>query len=107
MRNRQVVLVSMPWAFLEMPSIALGLLSGVLRRAGVVPVARSFNLVFMEGVRRHLPEGDEPLSLADYRAIFSGASGGVGDWIFAVSPFREPDARQGARYLERLARDEV
>src|SRR6218665_2342307 len=107
MRNRQVVLVSMPWAFLEMPSIARGLLSGVLRRAGVVPGARSFNLVFMEWLRRHLPEGDEPLSLADYRALSSAASEGLGDWIFSVSPFREPEAGHAARSLERPARDEV
>ncbi len=107
MHDRRVVLVSMPWAFLEMPSIALGLLSSVLQRGGIVPVARSFNLTFMEWLRRHLTGPGEALSLLDYRAISSAASAGLGDWLFSVPPFRASAPEEDARYLARLARDEV
>lgn len=105
---RQVVLVSMPWAFLEMPSIALGILSSVLRGAGIDPRVRSFNLMFLELLNRHASMGSEPLSLRDYQDIANASSGsGFGDWLFAVPPFREPAPEEDARYLARLEREKL
>jgi ribosomal peptide maturation radical SAM protein 1 len=107
MPSGQVVLVSMPWAYLEMPSIALGLLSQVLRDAGIAPRVWPLNLRFMEWLRVHAPEGEPPFSLGDYRAIASATATGVGDWVFSLPPFRAPDAEADVRYREWLAREEA
>jgi ribosomal peptide maturation radical SAM protein 1 len=103
-----VVLVTMPWALLELPSIALGILSSVLRDAGFSPVVRSFNLTFLELLNRDVPAGVAPVSLQDYREIADASStSGLGDWLFSVPPFRELCPEEDARYLERLARESV
>ncbi len=105
MRQR-IVLVAMPWAFLELPSIALGILSSVLQKAGIEPVVRSFNLTFLDWLQRHPPEGGAPLTPQEYRDIADvSARCALGDWLFALPPFREPQAAEDARYLERLARE--
>ncbi len=103
-----VVLVTMPWAFLELPSIALGILSSVLRGAGFSPRVRSFNLTFLEFLNRDVPEGAGPLSPQDYRDIATASSSsGLGDWLFSVPPFREPHPEEDARYLARLSQEAV
>jgi hypothetical protein len=43
-----VVLVAMPWEMLEVPSIQLGTLVGVLRRDGVEAAALSLKLDFWD-----------------------------------------------------------
>ena len=48
MRAPSVLLVAMPWHALGLPSIQLGLLLGVLQRAGIAAEARSLMLTFME-----------------------------------------------------------
>lgn len=98
-----VVLVTMPWALLEFPSIALGTLGSVLRGAGIEPVIRSYNLSFLEFVNQTLPAGSEPVTIDEYREIANVSPGrGLGDWIFAVPPFREHSPEEDACYLELL-----
>jgi ribosomal peptide maturation radical SAM protein 1 len=98
------VLVAMPWPALNMPSIQLGILGPVLERAGFQTEVRSFYLSFMEhcrGAAAGLPPNVQ-IQLADYDAVADRYSLlGLGDWIFAVPPFRDaPDA--DVRYVAYL-----
>ncbi len=87
-----------------MPSIQLGLLQSVLEREGIRTEVATLALAFMEHCRAEsarLP-GAERIDLADYEAVASDYSGiGLGDWIFAVPPFRDA-AESDARYLAFL-----
>jgi ribosomal peptide maturation radical SAM protein 1 len=87
-----VLLVSMPWETLLKPSIQLGTLQAVLDRAGIASQACYFKLAFMEhcvSATARLPE-PERLRLADYEMVAIRCYHiGLGDWIFAVPPFRE------------------
>ncbi len=79
----------MPWCSAVRPSTALGILTGFLAARRVPSVVRSFHLAFAE----HLVEassGDaRPLTLDDYEWIAeTTAERGVGDWLFAVEPYR-------------------
>ncbi len=99
-----VVLVAMPWQWLSTPSIQLGLLQSVLERAGIRSEARTLSLAFMEhchGATAGLPE-PERIGILDYSAVTTEYDGvGLGDWIFAVPPFREA-SESDARYLALL-----
>lgn len=89
MSEQRVVLINMPWASLYRPSIQMGTLQSVLRRAGIEAEARSFNLAFMD----YLATGDggQSFSVDDYLQVSEVFySGGLGDWLFAVEPFRSP-----------------
>ena len=89
MGNPQVLLIAMPWAQLEYPSIQLGTLKPVLERAGIRTQTRSFFLDFAERVvaaTAALPE-DERVSIADYGEVASRSF--LGDWVFAVPPFHD------------------
>lgn len=92
MNAAPVLLVSMPWETLLKPSIQLGTLQAVLDRAGIASRACYFKLAFMEhcaSATAHRPEG-ERLRLADYEMVAIRCYHiGLGDWIFAVPPFRE------------------
>jgi len=100
----EVVLVAMPWQTLNMPSIQLGILQPVLERAGIRTEVRSLYLAFMEHCRRatagHPP--NDQIHMTDYDPMADGYSlVGLGDWIFAVPPFRHaPDA--DVRYVAYL-----
>jgi ribosomal peptide maturation radical SAM protein 1 len=87
-----VMLVAMPWETLPKPSIQLGILKSVLDRAGIPSEARSLKLAFMEhclSATAARPE-EERIRVANYQAISNEYSAvGLGDWIFAVPPFRD------------------
>ncbi len=102
MREQSMMLIDMPWSMPNGPSIQLGILQSVLRRANVRSEVRSFNLAFMD----HLASADadkpadDRFSFEDYLDVAENHyKVGLGDWIFAVAPFRSSgDWEQ--RYLE-------
>jgi hypothetical protein len=87
-----------------LPSIQLGLLTSVLEQAGIVTEPRSLMLAFMQHCLAETagrPEA-ERIELADYAMV--GETNfplGLGDWIFAVPPFRD-DPDRDAQYLAHL-----
>src|SRR5262245_42516971 len=94
----------MPWHRLSMPSIQLGLLQSVLERAGIRTEVATLALAFMEHCRAESVglSRAERIDIADYEAVASDYSGiGLGDWIFAVPPFRDA-AESETRYLALL-----
>ena len=104
MSRPSVVLVAMPWHALGLPSIQLGILGRVLELAGIATEVRSLMLAFMEHCRAETaarPDA-ERITPADYETVGDRRfSIGLGDWIFAVPPFRDaPDL--DARYLAHL-----
>jgi ribosomal peptide maturation radical SAM protein 1 len=98
-----VMLVAMPWQVLQLPSIQLGTLQPLLEGAGIRTETRSFKLDFMEHCRvatRDQPE-DQRIGLADYEAVAADHYWvGLGEWIFAMPPFRETAAERDAAYLD-------
>jgi ribosomal peptide maturation radical SAM protein 1 len=104
-----VLLVAMPWETLPKPSIQLGILKSVLDRAGIRNEVRSLKLAFMEHclaatAGRH---ESERIRVADYQAISNEyAAVGLGDWIFAVPPFRDTSDLDD-RYLVHIRSEGV
>src|SRR5689334_18906629 len=99
-RMMDVVLITMPWDALDVPSLQLGTLQAVLDRHGFSSRIRQLNLAFME----HLVAAaspDRPLSVDDYRLVATSFSG-AGDWIFAIPPFRTPTAEGDAAFFAHL-----
>lgn len=103
------MLVAMPWQVLQLPSIQLGLLQPLLEAAGIRTELRSFKLDFMEHCRvatRAHPEARR-IGLADYEAVAADHYWvGLGEWIFAVPPFREGPGPHDA-YLDYVRRHGV
>lgn len=92
MRKKSVMLVAMPWALLNRPSIQLGVLQSVLEQAGVATEVRSLYLDFMEHLASktaRLPEA-ERITPDHYGQI--AAQYFIGDWVFAVPPFKNPSS---------------
>ena len=91
-RNRvldttDVILVAMPWARLEHPSIQIGTLCECLRAVGIRSQVRSYYLAFMEHLHRatlSLPD-DKRITVADYDEIATHYF--LGDSIFSVRRF--------------------
>src|SRR5688572_33354805 len=91
-----VCLVSMPYAAIERPSIALGLLTAELRAASIDAASRYACLEFAEriGLRAY----DSVLN--SHTALF------IGEWTFAAAAFPEMsavDADYLAACAERIA----
>lgn len=89
-----VALVSMPFATLTRPSMALGLLQGVLRRDGMRCKSFYLNLDFAEAV------GTKSYHLGTHLGPTEFL---VGDWAFAEAAFGA-DAPEADLYLACLAR---
>ncbi len=91
-RRPSVLMIAMPWQALNWPSIQLGTLQSLLRRAGIHTEVCSLWLTFMEhclAATAHRPD-DQRIQLRDYEMVSETRfAGGLGDWIFAVPPFRE------------------
>jgi len=88
-----ICLVNMPFASLNRPSLALGLLKAVLERAGIATAAVYPNLAFAGeiGLRLyHLPSQFPKDFLA-------------GEWTFAEAAFRAAPRAGDEEYLERIA----
>ena len=99
MSNQSVLLINMPWSMPHRPSIQLGTLQSVLQRAKISVDVRSFNLAFMDYISGDA-EHCEPFSFDHYYQIADQYFDfGLGDWIFAVAPFREP-GEWDERYFE-------
>ncbi|MGH6671540.1 MAG: RiPP maturation radical SAM C-methyltransferase [Xanthobacteraceae bacterium] len=88
----EVVLVLMPYASVERPSVALGTLQACLRRAGITTRSLYANLRFADR-----------LGLQGYESINGSAiSNRIGEWTFAEAAFPDADLRPQA-YLETLS----
>jgi hypothetical protein len=99
-----VVLIAMPWSWLRGPSIQLGILQSVLEQAGIRAEVCSLYLAFMEHLAACTAGRDEgePLTTEHYAEVAEvHHTVGMGDWIFAVPPFRETGERDEA-YLGDL-----
>jgi ribosomal peptide maturation radical SAM protein 1 len=97
-----VVLVTMPWDALYVPSLQLGTLQAVLDRGGFSSRIRQLNLAFMEHLAAaSMATRGHPWTVEDYRFVTTPHSG-VGDWIFAIPPFRAPTAEGDERFFEHL-----
>ena len=98
-----VTLVAMPWEYLTVPSIQLGILQSVLERDGIRTEVRTLKLAFMDECvsrTRTYPEA-ERIELADYETVaFAHFGVGLGEWIFAVPPFT--NGERDADYLAYL-----
>src|SRR6266446_8272304 len=104
MPQQSVVLIDMPWSMLHRPSIQLGILRSVLQRANITTEVRSFNLAFMDHLTSaHAdPSREHRFSFDDYLDVAENCwEEGLGDWIFAVAPFRDSGDWE-ERYLEYL-----
>jgi ribosomal peptide maturation radical SAM protein 1 len=88
-----VLLVAMPWARLEHPSIQLGLLKAILDGRGIPSRQLHLYLDFVE----HTAARDPALGPAAYDEVATRHL--VGDWIFAVPPFAPDSASTDRRYL--------
>ncbi len=88
-----VCLVNMPYASLNRPSLALGLLKAVLERAGIATAAVYPNLWFAE--RLGLPLYHLP---SQFPKDFL-----TGEWTFAAAAFREAPRAGDEEYLARIA----
>src|SRR6185295_2749789 len=91
----------------------LGILQSVLRRANIRSEVRSFNLAFVDylAAGRADNPADDCFSFEDYRDVAENHyKVGLGDWIFAVAPFRDSGDWE-ERYIEYLrangAREEI
>lgn len=109
-KHSDLVLVSMPWAPVHLTPIQLGILQHVVEREGFRCCSRSFFLAaaawFDDQTKNLAPE--ERLTLADYLDIASNHwRKGLGDWIFAVPPYRENTSESDERYLAFLKQRQV
>ncbi|HWO21508.1 MAG TPA: RiPP maturation radical SAM C-methyltransferase [Kofleriaceae bacterium] len=91
----EVVLVAMPFALVNVPSIQIGTLTSVLARAGIAAQPLSLHLAFA----RHL--ADAGLDLGDYQRLAYGPDAII-EWVFAVPPFRPASPEDDAAYLAQL-----
>jgi len=89
----------MPWAILRGPSIQLSTVKALLAKSGIGSKVFNFNLEWME----HLTQNG--FSVRDY--VYIGqASRGMGEWIFAVPPFRDTSPTELEEYRSYFVEDE-
>jgi ribosomal peptide maturation radical SAM protein 1 len=96
-----VILVAMPWAKITYPSIQLGILKGLMGRAGLACTPMSLNLSFFEYLAAR-PQSDR-LSLEQYDYIGEASGLGLGEWIFASAAKGYADADRDAAYRQFVA----
>jgi ribosomal peptide maturation radical SAM protein 1 len=90
----------MPWGVLRFPSIQLGILSAILERDDVAVETRTFSFDWME----HLQKGG--FTTTDYKVVSEDHRHvGLGDWVFAVPPFRDESPELDDEY-RALLKDE-
>jgi ribosomal peptide maturation radical SAM protein 1 len=94
----------MPWCSLFNPSIQIGILGRVVTNAGFRAVTRSYQLLFAEYLyARSAAEKHVRFSIEDYENIaLNNSIWGLGDWIFAIPPFRESSAAEEAEFCDYL-----
>lgn len=97
--------IAMPWCSLFNPSIQLGLLVEVARGCGARACTRHYNLRFADVLARRAEVEDRRFVASDYMEVGIGhAMEGLGEWIFAVPPFRPVNEGADERYLRELER---
>jgi ribosomal peptide maturation radical SAM protein 1 len=87
----RVLLVNMPWASVEVPSLALGILRNSIRAAlpDVEVEVRHANLDYVDWVT-----GSFDLSFTDYQYYAVGTYfSGNGDWVFSAALYDDPKWR--------------
>lgn len=94
--NADVVLVSMPFGPLRLPSIGLGLLKAALSRDGVSARTFYFTFDFAERI------GERLYSQISYGTNTTDL---VGEWIFSDSLFHHHTDESVANYVEDILRD--
>ena len=77
-----VALVNMPWAMLRAPSIQLSTIKSLLAQRKIATRVFNFNLDWMQCL------ADAGFKVREYVEI-AQASRGLGEFVFAVAPFRE------------------
>lgn len=96
----RIVLVHMPWAPIDIPSLALGILRTAAERAGHEVQVRYANVDWVDWLTER---ADFDLAAYHYysdESYFSGA----GDWIFSRALY-QPDEKNHERFIRLLARD--
>src|SRR5262245_2998500 len=94
--SARVLLVAMPWARLEHPSIQLGLLKAILDARGIPSRQLHLYLDFVE----HTAARDPVLGPDAYDEVATRHL--IGDWIFAVPPFAQDATSANRHYLDFL-----
>jgi ribosomal peptide maturation radical SAM protein 1 len=95
-----VALVNMPWAMLRAPSIQLSTVKALLAREGIAARVFNFNLDWMQHLAQH------GFTVGDYIRVCQ-ASRGLGEWIFAVPPFRETTTKEYESYRALFTEDDA
>ena len=89
----------MPWPTLYYPSIQIGLLKAAAAQRGITVETRSYYLDFAQHIVEATAAEPEPLAITDYAKVSdSGWQFALGDWIFAVEPYRSNSATSDAAY---------
>ena len=83
--NAPVALVNMPWSLLRYPSIQLSTVKALLAQRSIGAHVFNFSLSWLQRLL------DAGFAIADYDDVVR-VSRGLGEWIFAVAPFRTPTA---------------
>lgn len=96
-----VLLIAMPWAKLEHPSIQLGVLKAALDASSVRTETWSAYLDFADFVVRKeiFTEETNPLTHLDYDDVATNYH--IGDWIFSVPPFHDTTPKTST-YIDAL-----
>lgn len=89
-----VCLITMPYATVTLPSLALGLLKGILQRDGIPTTVVHANLWFLELV------GLERFRICEHLAPIELQ---IGEWTFAAAAFRD-ETPDDAALFDRLRR---
>ena len=101
----RVILVTMPWQVITMPSLPLGILHAILEREGRHEVQERYaNIDWVDFMARH---GEGRPGRNAYIAIENSYLHAVGDWIFsaALNGTDEKRDRQFVRYLRAQGQD--
>lgn len=95
MHSTDVVLVSMPWPELSLPSIQLGTLNALLQREAIASDTFHAYVTFADWACTNLKS---VFDLRTYQAVSHRAVGGLGEMIFNIEPYRTLTAEQESDY---------
>ena len=101
MEKKDLILVAMPWPSLNRTPIQLGILQPVVERAGFSVGTRSFFLSAIEyfAARTEQLPTEDRVSIGDYNTIIHRWKLGMGDWIFAVPPYKAYNSAMDRDYF--------
>jgi ribosomal peptide maturation radical SAM protein 1 len=99
-----IVLVTMPWDTLTTPSIRIGILKAVLDRENIPCQPMHLHLLAMRHFGDAFARRGETFTAADYQHIANSGRDGLGEWVFAISPFRIPPPIEADPFITLLGR---